>query len=317
MRILVTGGLGFLGSRVVRRLAAGGHDVRVLDNGFRGRGELDVEVDLREADIRDARAVREACAGIETVVHLAAVQGTGNFYAIPDVVLDVNLRGVLNVAEACAEEGVRRLFFSSSSEAYGVPSRFPTPEDDPLVVPDVLNPRYSYGGSKIAGELVAVNYARRIGFEYTIVRYHNVYGPGMGWDHVIPQFIRRLELGETFTIQGDGAQSRSFCFVDDAVDCTIAAVLEAAAADQILNIGNPGEEHTINELVELLSELSGKPIDPVHLPFEGEGTRRRVPDVGRARELLGWEPKVPFREGLATTYTWYARAIAEELEEAR
>lgn len=315
MRVLVTGGRGFLGRQIASGLAAAGHDVSALDNAFRAAGELPAEIETVEADVRDAEAVRTACRGAEVVVHLAAVQGTGNFYEIPDVVLDVNLRGVLNVAEACAEEGVRRLFFSSSSECYGEPRVFPTPETEPLVVPNVLNPRYSYGGSKIAGELVAINYAHRRGFEFTVVRYHNVYGPGMGWDHVIPQFIRRLELSEEFTVQGDGEQRRSFCYADDAVACSLAAILQPAGANEIFNVGNPAEEHSINGLVALLAEVSGKRIEPRHVPFAGEGTQRRLPDVSRAQERLGFRPTVTLRDGLERTYRWYAEALGHERQE--
>jgi nucleoside-diphosphate-sugar epimerase len=312
VRILVTGAGGFLGSRVVSRLAEGGHDVVAADNGFRGTAPAPAGVEALELDVRDAEAVRRACSGSEVVLHLAAIQGTGNFYAMPDVVLDVNLRGMLNVAEACASEGVRRLFFSSSSECYAEPRVFPTPETEPLVVPDPLNPRWSYGGSKIAGELVTVNYARQRGFEFTVVRYHNVYGPAMGWDHVLPQFIRRLELGEEFTIQGDGEQRRSFCFVDDAVDCTLAAALLPEGADEIFNIGNPDEEYTINEVAALLARVSGKPIEPRHVAGAEGGTPRRVPDVSRARERLSFVPNVSFEAGLRRTYEWYAAALREE-----
>lgn len=310
MRILVTGGVGFLGAPLATALAGRGHEVVALDNRFRGSGSPEVEI--VEADVRDAGAVRAAVAGSEVVVHLAAVQGTGNFYRIPDEVLDVNLRGVLEVAKACAGEGVRRLVFSSSSEVYGIPETFPTPESAPLGVPDPLNPRWSYGGSKIAGELVVANYARRRGFEFTILRYHNVYGPAMGWDHVIPQFIRRLEGSEEFTIQGDGEQARSFCYVDDAVAATVAAVEAPTAANEIVNVGNPEAECTINELAALLGRVAGKAIEPRHVPFEGEGTRRRVPDVTKARELLGFAPEVELDEGLRRTYEWYAAELRRE-----
>jgi nucleoside-diphosphate-sugar epimerase len=311
VKILVTGGLGFLGSRLADALAGEGHEVVALDNGFRDSGERPAAVRVIDADVRDADAVREGSRGADAVIHLAAIQGTGNFYAIPDQVLDVNLRGTMSVAQACGEEGVTRLVFSSSSEVYGEPRAFPTPEGHPLAVPDPLNPRYSYGGSKIAGELVVVNAARRHGFEFTILRYHNVYGPAMGWDHVIPQFIRRLELGEEFTIQGDGEQTRSFCFVDDAVAATLAAATAREAADEIFNIGNP-EEVSINELAALLGRIAGKPVEPRHVAFEGEGTRRRVPSIDRARELLGFRPRVPLEEGLRETYRWYAERLARE-----
>jgi dTDP-glucose 4,6-dehydratase/UDP-glucose 4-epimerase len=312
VRIVVTGGRGFLGTRICAALVERGHGVLAVDSGFRGRGEPPTEVEAVEGDVRDAIAMRAVCRGAEVVVHLAAVQGTRNFYEIPDVVLDINLRGTLNVAEACAGEGVRRLFFSSSSECYGVPDRFPTPEDAPLVVPDPRNPRWSYGGSKIAGELVVVNWAQRHGFEYVIARYHNVYGPGMGWDHVIPQFIRRLETGGEFTVQGDGEQRRSFCYVDDAVDATVEAIERPRAAGEIFNIGNPAGEYSINDLVRALEQVSGRTIEPRHVPFEGEGTRRRLPDVSRAERLLEFRPRVPFEEGLARTYEWYATQLREE-----
>ena len=315
MKVLVTGGRGFLGARIAAELQGRGHDVTALDNSFRGAGELPAGVEAVEADVRDAEAVRAAARGAEVVAHLAAVQGTGNFYEIPDEVLDVNLRGTLNVAAACGAEGVRRLFFSSSSECYGTPEVFPTPEESLLVVPDVLNPRYSYGGSKIAGELVVVNFARRHGFEYTVARYHNVYGPGMGWDHVIPQFIRRLELGEEFTVQGDGGQTRSFCYVDDAVAASVEAIARPEAANQIVNVGNPSEEHTIDELIGLLSEVSGRPIEPHYVTFAGEGTRRRLPDVRRAERLLDFSPQVTLADGLARTYAWYAAELRSMREE--
>lgn len=312
MRILVTGARGFLGGRIVARLAATGHDVVALDNGFRGTSAVADGVEELDADVRDAAAVRAACRGCDIVVHLAAIQGTGNFYEIPDVVLDVNLHGILNVADACGDEGVRRLFFSSSSECYAEPRVFPTPETEPLVVPDPTNPRWSYGGSKIAGELVAVNYARRRGFEFTIVRYHNVYGPAMGWDHVLPQFIARLERGEEFTVQGDGEQRRSFCYVDDAVDCTLAAAIEPGGANEIFNIGNPSQEYTINEVVELLARVSGKEIRPRHVGHAEGGTPRRVPDVSRVADRLGFVPKVTFEDGLRRTYEWYAAELRED-----
>jgi nucleoside-diphosphate-sugar epimerase len=309
VKILVTGGLGFIGRGLTAALAGLGHEVSSLDNGWRSSAEAPAGIEQISADVRDAAAVADAVAGSDIVVHLAAIQGTANFYEMPELVLDVNVRGVLNVADACATNQVRRLVFSSSSEVYGVPKEFPTPESAPSMVPDPLNPRWSYGGSKILGELAVANVARRRDFEFTILRYHNVYGPQMGWDHVIPQFIRRLELDEEFTVQGDGEQRRAFCFVGDAVAATVTAVLAPEAADGIFNVGNPSEEFSVNELIALLSRISGKPIEPRYEAFTGEGTRRRLPDIARARELLGFEPRVTLEEGLRRTYDWYVAAL--------
>jgi dTDP-glucose 4,6-dehydratase/UDP-glucose 4-epimerase len=309
MRTLVTGGLGFIGRVLTRALVDLGHEVVAMDNGWRADQEPPEGVEPLLADVRDPEAVSAAIDGADVVVHLAAIQGTGNFYEKPELVLDVNVRGVLNVADACATHNVGRLVFASSSEVYGVPDIFPTLESAPLVVPDPLNPRWSYGGSKILGELAVSNVARRRGFEFVILRYHNVYGPRMGFDHVIPQFIRRLELGEPFTIQGDGEQRRSFCYVDDAVAATLAAVTGSRAAGTILNIGNPREEVSINELAAMLSTIAGRPIEPQYVPFEGEGTRRRLPDVTKAEDVLGLDPKVGLEEGLRRTYEWYATEL--------
>jgi dTDP-glucose 4,6-dehydratase/UDP-glucose 4-epimerase len=290
-------------------LLAEGVDVRVLDDGSRGGAELPAEVDALDGDVRDAETVQATCRGVDAVVHLAAVQGTRNFYKFPDAVLDVNLRGVLNVAQGCAAEDVQRLVFSSSSEAYGIPSEFPTPESAPLVVPDPTNPRWSYAASKIAGELVVTHTARRHGFEYAILRYHNVYGPAMGWDHVIPEFISRLVRDEEFTVQGDGSQRRAFCYVDDAVAPTRAALTAQAAADGIFNVGNPAEEHSINDLIAALERVSGRTIHPRYVPFEQAGTDRRVPDVSRAERALGLRPTVTLEDGLRRTYDWYAEQL--------
>ena len=298
---------------MVGDLLAQGAEVRVLDDGSRGGAELPAEVESRDGDVRDADAVRAACRGVDAVAHLAAVQGTRNFYEIPDAVLDVNLRGVLNVAQACAAEDVRRLVFSSSSEVYGVPMEFPTPESAPLVVPDPTNPRWSYAASKIAGELVVAHTSRRHSFEYVILRYHNVYGPAMGWDHVVPQFISRLVRDEEFTVQGDGSQRRAFCYVDDAVAPTTASLTVDAAANGTFNVGNPAEEHSINDLIAVLERVSGRTIRPRYVPFEQAGTDRRLPDVSRAEHALGLSPEITLEEGLRRTYDWYAGQLREAI----
>lgn len=314
-RVLVTGGLGFVGAGIVEGLLRLGFGVTVLDDASRGHAgrlaHLADRLRLVSGDVRDPATVRDAAAGCGAIVHLAAVQGTGNFYRMPERVLDVNVRGMLNVVEAAHAEGVERVFFSSSSEVYGVPAVFPTPETAPLMVPDVLNPRWSYGGSKIIGELLLVHAAPRAAFAYTVVRYHNVYGPDMGWDHVIPQFIVRLERGEPFTVQGDGGQTRAFCYIDDAVDASLRALLMKEGANEVFNIGNPGEEWTINDLIALLGRVSGRRIEPQYVPFSGEGTRRRVPDVTRATERLGFRARVTLEEGLRRTYAWYAAAVRD------
>jgi UDP-glucose 4-epimerase len=312
-RILITGGFGFIGSYLAESLLRNDEEVVVLDDSSRGRkshiSEILEKVKVVDADTRDREAVLDASKSVDSIVHLAAVQGTGNFYQRPHEVLEVNVKGLINAVEACVANRVKRFFFASSSEVYGIPQVFPTPETHELMIPDISNPRYSYSASKIIGEAFVVNYARNYAFDYTIVRYHNVYGPKMGWDHVIPQFITRLAKKEKFTVQGDGTQTRSFCFITDAIDCSMRALLKPEGANEIFNIGNPYEEHSINNLVELLEKIAGLTISPIHIPFADAGIARRQPDITKATRKLGYEPQVTLEEGLKRTLAWYMDEI--------
>src|SRR5258707_1472532 len=191
-RILVTGATGFIGSALVRALSGRGARVRCLDNNSRGtRDKLGTaigQVELVIGDIRDLETVRRAVRGMDTVCHLAYVNGTEFFYQKPALVLEVAVKGMMNVVDACLAESVGDLVVASSSEVYQDAERIPTPEDVPLTVPDVCNPRYSYGGGKIITELLPMNYGRERFKRATIFRSHNVYGPDMGQVHVSPQF---------------------------------------------------------------------------------------------------------------------------------
>jgi dTDP-glucose 4,6-dehydratase/UDP-glucose 4-epimerase len=312
---LVTGGSGFIGSALVRRLLRAGHRVRVLDNHSRGsmRRLHDVAADIEvvAADIRDAAAVSKATAGVDGVVHLAYVNGTEFFYSKPALVLDVGVRGMLNVIDACREHGVGEMILASTSEAYQTPPVVPTPEDVPLAVPDVLNPRYSYGGGKIACELLAVNFGREYFERVLIFRPHNVYGPDMGWEHVLPQFVgraveamRRHPTGALpFPIQGDGSQTRAFVYIDDFAEGFM-TMLARGSHLGIYHIGNP-EEVTIAQVASAVVRHFGRDIDLQPGPEAAGGTLRRCPDISKLR-ALGYRPAVPFAQGLAPTADWYA-----------
>jgi len=263
-----------------------------------------------EADIRDAGKVRGAARGVDSVLHLAYVNGTEFFYNQPELVLDVGLRGMLNVLDACRAEGVRELVLASSSEVYQTPPRVPTAEDVPLSIPDVMNPRYSYGGGKLACELMALNYGRT-GFERVMVfRPHNVYGPDMGWEHVLPQFILRAAdaiaahpAGAVpFPIQGDGSQTRAFTHVDDFVDGVL-AMLARGSHLGLYHIGNP-EEISIRALAEKLLRLMGREARVVAGAEPAGATPRRCPDIGRLR-ALGFAPKIGLDAGLPPMIEWY------------
>ncbi len=289
--------------------------MRVLDNNSRGAidklGETLAEVEFVEADIRDADAVKRAAAGMDSVIHLAFINGTEFFYKKPELVLDVGVRGMLNVLDACHIAGVKELVLASSSEVYQTPPKVPTDEAVPLSIPDVLNPRYSYGGGKLISELLAINYGRT-GFDRVVIfRPHNVYGPNMGFEHVIPQLamraneaIQKTPAGRPvpFEIQGDGSQTRAFIYIDDFTD-GLMAVLHQGRHLNIYHIGNP-EEVTIKSLVQKIFKFLGREVHIVAGPEAPGSTPRRCPDITKLM-ALGFQPKIPLDEGLPGVVEWY------------
>ncbi|MBI1978627.1 MAG: SDR family NAD(P)-dependent oxidoreductase [Candidatus Aenigmarchaeota archaeon] len=312
-KVLVTGGAGFIGSHLVSRLCESDKEIVVLDNSWRGSlenlGDFRNRIKFVEGDIRDYSVVKKAMEEVGTVFHLASIQGTKFFYTHPDLILEVGLIGNLNVARAIVENKVKRLLFTSSSEVYGQPRIFPTPENHEIIVPDIKNPRWSYSVTKIAGESIFLNFAKKYGFDSTLVRIHNAYGPKMGWEHVIPEFIRRVVLNEKFTIQGNGTETRSFCYVSDIVDGILLAASKEEGKNEIFNLGNDKEEYRILDLVKLLSNVSGKKIEPIQIDKLEGSTSRRIPDISKARMMLGYDPKVKLSEGLKLAFDWYKSKI--------
>ena len=310
-RVVVTGGSGFIGAHLVKRLVHDGWDVVVVDNLLRGDARRLTEVAdhlaLFDCDVRDEESLTRAFAGAEVVMHLAAVNGTENFYKHPELVLDVGLRGALAVVNAGRAAGVPDLIVASSAEVYQTPSIVPTPETVALTLPDSLNPRFSYGASKIASELIAFNYAQDHYRKVQVFRPHNVYGPDMGWKHVIPQFIERALAGVAstvpFEIQGTGEETRAFCFVDDIVD-GILLMYRNGGHRQVYHIGND-EEVTIFALAHRVAELLKKTFDIGFTEASVGGTPRRCPDITKMRRL-GYQPKILLDEGLQRTIAWYS-----------
>lgn len=312
-RILVTGGTGFLGAALVRRLCLLGHAVRVLDNGFRSEATRisDLDCEMIQGDIRHPQTVFDAIEGMDSVIHLAAINGTEFFYSKPDLVLDVGVRGILNIIEGCKKKQVGDLIVASSSEVYQTPTQIPTDETAPLIVPDVLNPRYSYGGSKIITELLVVNQCRKDFNRAILFRPHNVYGPQMGWEHVIPQFILRAvdtinkhPFGIIpFEIQGDGKETRAFVHIGDMVD-GIVVLLNKGQHLNIYHIGNP-DEIAIGDLANKIFQCLGRECKIIPGKLQPGSTRRRCPNIDKIK-ALGFSPKVSIDEGLPSTVEWYA-----------
>lgn len=313
-RILVTGGTGFIGASLVRALVARGAVVRCLDNNSRGMqaklGDVVRHVETITADIRDRDAVMAATEGVETVCHLAYVNGTEFFYERPDEILEVAVKGMMNVLDACLAHRVRDLVVASSSEVYQSAAQIPTPEAVQLVVPDLFNPRYSYGGGKIISELLTVNYGRKHFDRAVIFRPHNVYGPDMGNEHVIPQFALRMRrLTETvpvgvvpFAIQGSGRETRSFIYINDFTE-GLMRVIERGEHLSVYNIGT-GEEISIAEVAQLVAACFGRTIEILPSQVLPGSSPRRSPDITKLR-ALGFASSTPLAAGIATTVEWY------------
>ena len=313
-RLLVTGGSGFIGSALVKALVRHGDAVRVFDDNSRGAlrrlREVEADVEFVSGDIREPAAVDAAMRGIDEVHHLAFVNGTATFYSAPELVLDVGVKGIVNVIDGCRRWNVGRLVLASSSEVYQSPPQVPTDESVPLVVPDPLNPRLSYGAGKIISEMMAINFGRKHLERVLIFRPHNVYGPDMGFDHVIPQFALRLKRTTDthasgalpFPIQGSGEETRSFCHVDDLVQ----GVMIMREKGEHLNIYHIGttEEVSIADLARRMAAIAGRDIALRPSAVLAGSTPRRCPDVSKLA-ALGYAPRVPLDEGLPPTLKWY------------
>lgn len=312
-RVVVTGGGGFIGAYLVKKLVEQGKDVVVIDNMLRGDqsrfASVADQVELIAGDVRDEEVVTRACKGAEVMFHLAAINGTENFYNQPELVLDVGLRGALAVMNGCRAAGVPNVVMASSAEVYQTPNVVPTPETIPLMLPDSLNPRYSYGGSKIVSELIAFNYGREAFENVQVFRPHNVYGPNMGWKHVVPQFIlRALESDPDasgqypFPIQGDGSETRAFAYVDDVVDGII-LMQQKGGHREVYHIGND-HEVSVMDLVQMVGAQLDLPLDVQTGPAAVGNTPRRCPDISKMR-ALGYDPRVDLAQGVANTIAWY------------
>jgi dTDP-glucose 4,6-dehydratase/UDP-glucose 4-epimerase len=300
VKYLVTGGTGFLGREVVSRLLSMGHKVRVFDNNFRGNSDLipqDGSLEVVVGDIRDVKALTAATEGIDSIIHLAFINGTRHFYERPALVVDVGIRGMLNVADAARINAVKEIILISTSEVYQSPSVIPTPESIPLVVPDVLNPRYSYGGAKIACELLLVNYCATYLENWKIIRPHNIYGANMGEDHVIPELITKAKTySGKFIIQGDGKQTRAFCHISDFGE-GFRLVLDDPQKNQVYNIG-VDVETSILELSEMILKLLGSNAVIGFSDGNIGETQRRCPDISKIRSL-GFNPKISLINGVS------------------
>jgi UDP-glucose 4-epimerase len=307
VRVLVTGGAGFIGSHIATRLLEAGRDVRIIDNFATGRrsnlSHLVGEVDLVEGDIRNLEELRGAVSGCDAVVHLAAVPSVPRSIADPATSHEANATGTLNVLMAARDEGVKRLVYASSSSIYG-PTAEPVKHE--RLTPLPISP---YAASILAGEHYCRSFYEVYGLETVALRYFNVFGPRQDpqseFAPAIPRFIWAYRHGEPPVIFGDGEQSRDFTYVENVVLASLAALEVKAIGGRVYNVAC-GERITLNELAESLRREIGCDIKPVHGPDRAGDLRHSMADISRARAELGYEPVIGLEEGVRLTVEHYA-----------
>ena len=303
MRVLLTGGAGFIGSVLANRLAGEGHTILVLDDLSAGDSRrLRPEVLLTRGDVKDVPKLWTLLQGVDCVYHLAARVRVPESIHYPAEYNDVNVTGTVAVMEAMRDTGVKRVVFASSGALYGEQAHQPIDEQQ------TPNPNSPYGVSKIAAEYYVSTLGALYGIETVSLRIFNAYGPGQelpaSYPPVIPQLLKQAQSGGSLVIQGDGTQTRDFCYVDDVVDALLAAATATAVNRAVINVGS-GQEISINDLAACIARVTGQfPGDDLHqmniLHNRGQsgGVSRLVADIRLARQLLGWEPHTTLEEGL-------------------
>jgi nucleoside-diphosphate-sugar epimerase len=309
--ILVTGGAGFIGSAVVRRLLADGRDVRVIDNLSKGLSpDIPQGVDYLQGDVADPDLCRRAFAGAEACFHLAAkIGGIGYFHRYPADILDDNNQMLSRVFRTAADTGTKVIYVSSSM-VFERTGRWPT---DEAALDEFPPPFSAYGFSKLVGEWYCRAFHDQFGTPFAIARPFNAYGPGElaesepGLAHVIPDLIKKILAGrEPIELFGDGSQTRSFTFVQDVADAIVTIGAHPDGEGEDFNVGT-GVETSVRELLGMLWSACGREGEPptTSLPTLPVDVARRVPDVTKIRDRLGWTAKVPLPEGLRHTVSWY------------
>lgn len=303
---VVTGGAGFIGSHLATALVERGDRVRVIDNFITGNpanlAPIRASIEFIQADIVDFPSVLAAFEGANVVFHQAAIPSVPRSIAEPRLNHDANVNGTFNVLMAAREARVKRVVYAASSSVYGGTTQLPKTED---LCPAPLSP---YAVAKLVGEYYCQVFAQSYGMEAVALRYFNVFGPRQdptsAYSGVISKFITSLLAGERPVIYGDGEQTRDFTYVDHVVDANLRAAQIAEANGEVMNIGT-GHKLTLNQLLAMLQRVIGTKIEPRYEPPRSSEPRDSQADISRARHLIGYQPFVPFEEGLKRTVAWY------------
>ncbi len=322
-KVLVAGGAGSVGLYLVHKLAQSGYAVTIADNFFRGKRDhmfhevlTHPNVTLIEGDLTTREGWDALGGGYDYIYQLVSINGTGLFYKMPGEVLRIGIKTIVHSLEWMKDKNPEgKILYTSSNEAYaGGLSSFdslpiPTPEAVPLVISDTYNPRWTYAGTKLIGELFYIHYAQQLGLRTVIVRPHNFYGPRTGYDHVIPQFIERIvNKVDPFPIYG-ADNTRTFCYMSDAVEA-MQLVMESHKTDgQTYHIGQEyADEISMNDLAEKLFTIAGWRPKNIEIKDEPAGSvKRRAADIAKIKTDVGWTPRTSLNVGLQHTYEWYVK----------
>lgn len=309
-RILLTGGAGFIGSALAARLVDN-NQVVVFDSGHRNSLKdspvaSHKSLEIIQGDVLDADAVRAAMRGCDLVVHLAAIAGVDTVLRMPVTTMKVNIIGTYNVLEAARESDhkINRLVDFSTSEVFGSYA-YKVREADLTSLGAVGEARWTYAVSKLATEHMAHNYHRQFGLPAVSIRPFNIYGPGQVGEGAIHRFILQALRGEDITIHNDGSQIRAWCYIDDMVDGILCCLTRPEAVGHAFNIGNPRSVVTIYNLARDVVRLTGSQSKIRHVEWNQTDVELRIPNIEKARVVLGYEPVVDLEEGLARTIEWY------------
>ncbi len=313
-RVLLTGGAGFIGSALAKRLL-NDNEVVVLDNCHRNaleRSETARHPNLRfvVGDVMDPAATRDAAEGCNLIVHLAAIAGVDTVLRMPVTTMRVNILGTYHVLEAALANGnVERLIDFSTSEVFGTYA-YNVREGDLTSLGAVGEARWTYAVSKLATEHLAHNYHKQFGLPALSIRPFNIYGPNQVGEGAVHRFITQALRGDDITIHNDGSQIRAWCYIDDIVDGILSALERPEAVGHAFNIGNPRSVVTIFNLASQIARLSDSQSRIVFTKWDQADVELRIPNIDKARQLLGYEPKVDLEAGLLRTIEWYRQRIA-------
>ncbi len=312
---LITGGTGFIGAAIINKLVKKNVKIICYDSNLRGNKKkllsLKNKIKIIDGDIRDIKKLKKYSKNVDSIIHLAFLNGTEFFYSKPDLVLDIGVKGMLNVLEVCKKNNIKELILASSSEVYQTPDHIPTSERVSLVVPNIHNPRYSYGAGKIISEVLAINNSKLFK-RLLIFRPHNVYGPNMGYEHVIPQMIMRMNKNRkknrliNFQISGSGNESRAFNHIDDFVEGFL-KILNKGKHLNIYNIGS-NEETKIKDLAFLIAKNLKCKINIKKTPIAKGSTKRRCPNINKIKKI-GYRPNILLKNGIKDVIQWYTNPI--------